>query len=46
MIGQPGKMVLTVDDRNFKDNNLRGMLEKLKWLGIEWDEGPDTAHLN
>jgi glutamyl-tRNA synthetase len=39
-----GKMVLRIEDTDQErstQESERAILESLKWLGIEWDEGPD-----
>jgi glutamyl-tRNA synthetase len=39
-----GKMVLRIEDTDQQrstQESERAILESLKWLGIEWDEGPD-----
>src|SRR6202140_4776245 len=40
---QGGTMILRVEDTDVERNRpelVDGILESLKWLGIEWDEGP------
>ncbi|QCX34616.1 glutamate--tRNA ligase [Caloramator sp. E03] len=41
-----GKMILRIDDTDMKRNteeSERGIFEGLKWVGINWDEGPDVG---
>ncbi|WDC84613.1 glutamate--tRNA ligase family protein [Caloramator sp. mosi_1] len=41
-----GKFVLRIDDTDMKRNSKEseeGIFEGLKWLGINWDEGPDVG---
>ena len=41
-----GKFILRVEDTDIKRSEQRWtdeILEELKWLGIQWDEGPDIA---
>ena len=38
-----GKFILRIEDTDAErssEESIRGILESLKWLGIEWDEGP------
>lgn len=38
-----GKFILRVDDTDLErstEESMRGILEGLQWLGIDWDEGP------
>lgn len=38
-----GKFILRVDDTDLQrstEESMKGILEGLKWLGIDWDEGP------
>ena len=40
---QPGKFVLRIEDTDqtrSSESSMRGILEDLAWLGIDWDEGP------
>lgn len=40
---QHGKMILRIEDTDAERNKpelVTGILEGLKWLGVEWDEGP------
>lgn len=44
--GQQGVFVLRVEDTDIersKSEFEKDILENLKWLGIEWDEGPDIS---
>jgi glutamyl-tRNA synthetase len=44
-----GKFLLRIEDTDVKRNTPTAMaqvLEDLKWLGIDWDEGPDKAGPN
>ena len=41
--GQGGTMILRVEDTDAERNKpelVEGILDGLKWLGVEWDEGP------
>lgn len=41
-----GKMILRIDDTDLKRNSAeseKGIFEGLRWIGIEWDEGPDVG---
>src|SRR5437899_8100210 len=41
--GQGGTMVLRIEDTDVERNKpelVNGILEGLKWLGVDWDEGP------
>ncbi|MCR4426821.1 MAG: glutamate--tRNA ligase [Firmicutes bacterium] len=41
-----GKFILRIDDTDLKRSTKEseeGVLEGLRWLGIEWDEGPDIG---
>ena len=41
--GQRGTMVLRIEDTDAERNKpelVNGILEGLKWLGVDWDEGP------
>src|SRR5437879_9837727 len=41
--GQRGAMILRVEDTDAERNRpelVEGILEGLRWLGIDWDEGP------
>src|SRR3989344_1459118 len=43
-----GSFVLRIEDTDIERSNLEyenDILENLKWLGIEWDEGPDAEGL-
>jgi glutamyl-tRNA synthetase len=39
-----GKFILRIEDTDLErstDESIRGILEGMKWLGLEWDEGPN-----
>lgn len=41
-----GKLVLRIEDTDLARNTLEGyasVLDSLRWLGIEWDEGPEVG---
>ena len=41
-----GKLIIRIEDTDLKrhvDEGELSQLENLKWLGIEWDEGPDVG---
>jgi len=41
-----GKLILRIEDTDVERSTKeyeRGLIEDFKWLGIEWDEGPDTG---
>lgn len=41
-----GKFILRIDDTDMKRNSKEseeGIFEGLRWLGIDWDEGPDVG---
>ncbi|TDT60896.1 glutamate--tRNA ligase [Fonticella tunisiensis] len=41
-----GKMIVRIDDTDMRRNteeSERGIFEGLKWIGIDWDEGPDVG---
>ncbi|NLO22710.1 MAG: glutamate--tRNA ligase [Syntrophomonadaceae bacterium] len=41
-----GKLVLRVEDsdiRRSREDSARGIIEGLRWLGLDWDEGPDAG---
>jgi glutamyl-tRNA synthetase len=41
-----GKFLLRIEDtdeKRFVENALQGIMDGLKWLGLEWDEGPDLG---
>lgn len=38
-----GKFILRIEDTDFErssEESIKGIIEGLKWLGIDWDEGP------
>jgi len=42
-----GKFILRIEDTDqtrSSDSSMRGILEDLAWLGIDWDEGPALEH--
>ena len=44
-----GKMILRIEDTDQKRNTptaTKQVIEDLRWLGIDWDEGPDVGGLN
>jgi len=41
-----GKFILRIEDTDEKrlvENSLKGIIDGLHWLGLEWDEGPDVG---
>jgi glutamyl-tRNA synthetase len=39
-----GKFILRIEDTDVErstDESIRGILDGMKWLGLEWDEGPN-----
>ena len=41
-----GRMILRVEDTDAErseESHLRGQLQDLRWLGVDWDEGPDVG---
>lgn len=41
-----GKFILRIDDTDTKRNTIEseeGVLEGLRWIGLDWDEGPDVG---
>lgn len=41
-----GKLVLRIEDTDFerlKDNSIEQIISSLKWLGLDWDEGPEKG---
>lgn len=43
---QNGRMVLRIEDTDverLKEDSVSQILESLKWLGIDWDEGPEKG---
>jgi nondiscriminating glutamyl-tRNA synthetase len=46
---QKGTFVLRIEDTDqarSTDESLRMVMEDLQWLGLQWDEGPDSKTLN
>lgn len=44
--GQNGSLILRLEDTDCSrstDDSALGILDGLKWLGIDWDEGPDVG---
>src|SRR5512142_307823 len=44
--GQGGKFILRVEDTDQERSSLdsvRAILDALKWLGLDWDEGPEVG---
>lgn len=44
--GSDGALILRIDDtdqQRSSEESYRGILETLKWLGLEWDEGPEAG---
>lgn len=43
---QQGKFILRLEDTDLErstENSAVGIVDSLKWLGLDWDEGPDTG---
>lgn len=43
---QRGRVVLRIEDLDgprVKPESVRGVIEDLQWLGLDWDEGPDVG---
>lgn len=41
-----GKLILRIEDTDFerlKENSIQQILSSLKWLGLDWDEGPEKG---
>ena len=41
-----GRFILRIEDTDrtrFVENSLEGQMEALRWLGLDWDEGPPAA---
>lgn len=41
-----GKLVLRIEDTDterYKEDSVRQIISSLKWLGIDWDEGPEVG---
>lgn len=41
-----GKLILRIEDTDqerLKQGSIEQIIESLKWLGLDWDEGPDTG---
>jgi len=44
--GKRGTFILRIEDtdqKRFIEGSAEGLMDGLKWLGIEWDEGPDVG---
>lgn len=44
--GRKGTFVLRIEDtdqKRFVEGSAAGLMDGLKWLGLEWDEGPDIG---
>lgn len=44
--GKDGKFVLRIEDTDRKrliEGSVENLMEGLRWLGLEWDEGPDVG---
>lgn len=44
--GKTGKFVLRIEDTDRKrliEGSVENLMEGLRWLGLEWDEGPDVG---
>jgi glutamyl-tRNA synthetase len=44
--GRGGKFILRIEDTDLErstEESYRGIVEALRWLGLEWDEGPIVA---
>ena len=44
--GRDGKFVLRIEDTDRKrliEGSVENLMEGLRWLGLEWDEGPDVG---
>ncbi|HVM34173.1 MAG TPA: glutamate--tRNA ligase [Actinomycetota bacterium] len=47
--GQGGAFVLRIEDTDavrVSDEHVEGVLEDLRWLGLDWDEGPEVGGPN
>jgi nondiscriminating glutamyl-tRNA synthetase len=47
--GKDGTFILRIEDTDFERSTREseaGILEDLRWLGLDWDEGPDTGGLH
>lgn len=41
-----GKMILRIEDsdvRRSREDSALGIIDGLRWLGLEWDEGPEAG---
>jgi glutamyl-tRNA synthetase len=44
--GKKGTFILRIEDtdqKRFVEGSAEGLMEGLRWLGLEWDEGPDVG---
>ena len=44
--GRQGTVILRIEDtdqKRFVEGSAEGLMDGLKWLGLEWDEGPDIG---
>ncbi len=44
--GRKGTVILRIEDtdqKRYVEGSAEGLMEGLKWLGLEWDEGPDIG---
>jgi glutamyl-tRNA synthetase len=44
--GRKGSVILRIEDtdqKRFVEGSAEGLMEGLRWLGLEWDEGPDIG---
>lgn len=44
--GKRGTFILRIEDtdqKRFVEGSAEGLMDGLKWLGLEWDEGPDVG---
>lgn len=44
--GKGGTFILRIEDtdqKRFVEGSAEGLMDGLKWLGLEWDEGPDVG---
>ncbi len=45
-MGKKGTFILRIEDtdqKRFIEGSAEGLMEGLRWLGLEWDEGPDVG---
>lgn len=44
--GSEGSLILRIDDTDLRrstEESFQGILDTLRWLGLEWDEGPESG---